>query len=117
MLAQNIHIEQVGNVAIATVITPLLSAAEGTEIIGELIDRMRYNNARHFILDLKEVEFMDSSFIGSLVSMLQDVSHMRGRILLCNCQENVAFLFKVTRLDSVFPIFETLDDAKDELIA
>lgn len=117
MLAQNIHVEQVGNVAIATVITPLLSAAEGTEVINELTERMRYNNARHFILDFKEVEFMDSSFIGSLVSLLQDVSHMRGRILLCNCQENVAFLFKVTRLDSVFPIFDSLDDAKEELNA
>ncbi len=115
MLAQNIHIEQVGNIAIATVVTPLLSSGEGQEVISELTDRMRYNNARHFILDLKEVEFMDSSFIGSLVSLLQDVEHVRGRIALCNCQENVAFLFKVTRLDTVFPMFESVEDAREEL--
>ena len=115
MLAQNIHVDQVGNIAIATVITPLLSVAEGAEIVAELTDRMRYNNARHFILDLKEVEFMDSSFIGALVGLLQDVSHMRGRIALCNCQENVAFLFKVTRLDNVFPIFDCVEDAQEEL--
>lgn len=115
MLAQNINVEQTGNIAVATVITPLLSVNEGQEIIGDLTERMRYNNARHFILDLKEVEFMDSSFLGSLVSLLQDVEHVRGRIALVNCQPNVAFLFKVTRLDSVFTMYDSVEDAKAEL--
>jgi anti-sigma B factor antagonist len=115
MLAQNINVEQTGNIAVATIITPLLSVNEGQEIIGELTERMRYNNARHFILDLKEVEFMDSSFLGSLVSLLQDVEHVRGRIALVHCQPNVAFLFKVTRLDAVFSMFESVEDAKTEL--
>lgn len=117
MLAQNVHVEQTGSIAIATIVTPLLSVNEGQEIIGELTERMRYNNARHFVLDLKEVEFMDSSFLGSLVSLLQDVEHVRGRIALANCQPNVAFLFKVTRLDTAFPIFESVDEAREELQA
>jgi len=36
-----------------------------------------------------------------------------GLIALAGCQENVAFLFKVTRLDSVFPMYDEVDDARD----
>jgi hypothetical protein len=35
--------------------------------------------------------------------------------VLANCQANVAFLFKVTRLDSVFTLCDSVEDAKDEL--
>ncbi|MEX2214563.1 MAG: STAS domain-containing protein [Phycisphaeraceae bacterium] len=115
MLAQNINVDQTGCLAVATVVTPLLSLGEGQEIVAELQERIRYSNASLFILDLAEVEFMDSGFIGMLVGFLQEVQAVRGRIVLAECQPNVAFLFKVTRLDSVFTICDTLEEAKDEL--
>ncbi len=81
------------------------------EVLDECMQRMRNDNARHFAFDLSPVEFLASACIGSLVGFLQDVEHMRGRIALAGCQDNVKFLFKVTRLDAVFPIFDELTDA------
>ncbi len=40
---------------------------------------------------------------------------MRGRIALAGCQDNVAFLFKVTKLDDIFVLFDDLDAALDQL--
>jgi anti-sigma B factor antagonist len=117
MLAQNVNVEQTGNLAIATVVTPLLSLAEGQDIVAELQECIRYGNASLFVLDMNEVEFMDSSFIGMLVQFLQEVQAVRGRIVLASCQTNVAFLFKVTRLDSVFTLCDSVEEAKDELLS
>lgn len=113
MLAQNVVVEQEGNMVIATVITPILSLSESQEVIVELNERVRYNNAQLFILDLAEVTFMDSSCIGTLVQFLQELEHVRGRMALANCNDNIAFLFKVTRLDGAFPVVESVDDAKE----
>ena len=115
MLAQNIHVEQSGCLAVATVVTPLLSLAEGQDIVAELQERIRYSNASLFLLDMTEVEFLDAAFLGMLVQFLQEVQAVRGRIVLANCQANVAFLFKVTRLDSIFTLCDSVEEAKDEL--
>lgn len=115
MLTQNVVIDQAGNLAVAKVTTPLLSATEGQEIIAALAERMRYSNASQFVLDLHEVEFMDSGFIGTLVSFLQDVQQMRGRIMIAAARPNVAFLFKVTRLDQVFALCDSVELAMKEL--
>ena len=115
MLAQNMTIDQTGNLAVATITTPLLSLSDGQEIVSELGERMRYSSVSLFVLDLHEVEFMDSGFIGSLVTFLQDVQAVRGRIVIAAAQPNVAFLFKVTRLDQVFCLVDSLEEAKKEL--
>lgn len=117
MFEQHIEIEQTGNLVVATIQTPLMSVTETQEIIDELSDRMRYDNARLFILDCAQVEFMDSGCLGGLVQFMQDLEHIHGRIALANCQPNVAFLFKVTRLDQVFHLYETIDEATEMLKA
>jgi len=32
---------------------------------------------------------------------------------LAGCKENVAFLFKVTRLDTVFPMYDEVEEAAE----
>ncbi len=115
MLAENVVVEQDGNLVVATVVTPLLSLSETQDVVLELNDLMRYNNAQLFILDLKEVTFMDSSCLGVLVQFLQDLEHVRGRLVLTNCNENIAFLFKVTRLDDAMPITDSVEEAREVL--
>jgi anti-anti-sigma factor len=62
------------------------------------------------------VEFLDSAGIGALVTLLQDLEHVRGRIALTHCQPNVAFLFKVTRLDAAIPLFDETAEAIEEFL-
>ena len=85
------------------------------ELIVELTERMRYDNAQYFVLDMSHVKFISSGCVGVLVEFLQDLAPARGRIALANCQDNVEFLFKVTRLDRVFEMFDDLGEACEEL--
>lgn len=84
---------------------------EMQEIVAECLERMRYNNAQHFVFDLSTVEFLASACLGALVGFMQEVEHVRGKIALVNCHDNVAFLFKVTRLDHVFEMYDDVQEA------
>src|SRR5688572_15258250 len=62
------------------------------------------------IVDFQSVEFIDSSGLGTFVSTLKRLGS-RDRILLCNLQPNVANTFKLTRMDRVFVIHSSVDEA------
>lgn len=109
------QLEQMGAIVTATIRSAELTGLTAQELMIDLSDRLRNDNARHFIFDLSEVEYMDSACIGALVEFLQDIEPMHGRIALACCSPNVEFLFKVTRLDNVFPIYEDVEDANIEL--
>ena len=111
MLTQNLKIEQQDTVVIATVTTSQLTLIESQEMIDELGQRLRNDNAQQFLLDLADVEFMSSACLGSLLQFLQELEHIRGRLVLANCQPNVALLFSVMRLDKIFALYDSVDEA------
>lgn len=111
MLCEGIELEQSGPVVTVRIAVPELTHTQMQELVDECLERMRCHNASFFAFDMSDVTFLASACLGLLVSLLQDLEHVRGRIALANCQQNVAFLFKVTRLDAVFPIYEDVRDA------
>ncbi|WP_432798104.1 STAS domain-containing protein [Poriferisphaera sp. WC338] len=111
MLPDGMEIEQDGQVATCRIEMSEVTHLEMQEMIDECMQIMRHDNIRNFVFDLSHVEFLASSCIGALVSFLQDLEHVKGKIALANCKENVSFLFKVTRLDSVFAIYDDVQDA------
>jgi len=115
MLAQGVDIEQNGQIITIRINLPEVSHNEMQNLVGECQDRIRCSNARHIVFDLSKVEFLDSSCVGSLVELLQEAEHVRGRIALAGCQQNVAFLFKVTRLDSIFVLHDDVNEAINSL--
>jgi anti-sigma B factor antagonist len=62
------------------------------------------------VVDLGAVEFVDSSGLGALVALLKQLSG-RGELVICGARETVMSMFKLTRLDKVFQIVATQDDA------
>lgn len=115
MVTTPMHIEQLATVVIAKLNDEQVTHLVMQELIVELMERVRFNNAHHFVIDLNGVEFMASACLGVLVGFMQDIEHGKGRIALACCQPNVAFLFKVTKLDTVFPLFDDVECAVAEM--
>ena len=111
MISNDTQIEQANNLVIAKIGGSELSGLQMQEVVNELTQHMRYENATFFVLDMINVQFIASDCLGCLVTFLRDLEHMRGRIALANCQPNVAFLFKVTRLDTAFALYDDLEEA------
>ncbi|SHI02816.1 STAS domain-containing protein [Marivita hallyeonensis] len=63
-----------------------------------------------FVLDLKEVEFIDSSGLGAVVASMKQLRP--GQVLeLAALQPIVAKVFRLTRMDSIFTIHDDADQA------
>jgi len=105
------EIERTGNRAVATFSTHEVTTMQMQEVVVELMEMMRNDAVQYFVLDMNSVEFISSGCLGSLVEFIQDLGHMRGKVALAHCHDNVSFLFKVTRLDSIFPLFDEVEDA------
>lgn len=70
---------------------------------------------RHIVLDLQNVQYMDSGCIGVLVELMTRLQNAGGRIALVNADPNVEYLFKLTRLDRLFPICRDVMRAIDSV--
>lgn len=62
------------------------------------------------VLDLTQVTFIDSSGLGAIVATMKHLAPER-RLLLAGLTPAVEKVFRLTRMDSVFQIFLTLEEA------
>jgi anti-sigma B factor antagonist len=111
----DIQIERNGPIAIVRVAgdVDLYTSPQLRKVLLDLAGE----TTRYLILDLEKVTYMDSSGLASLVEGLQRMEKYGGRLLLCSLQEMVQNVFELSRLDTVFPIFEDLETAQSSLSA
>ena len=67
-------------------------------------------NNLHVLVDLSEVEYIDSSGIASLVEGYQDAKSRNLSIGLVNISAAARQVLQLARLDQVFPIFDNVAD-------
>ena len=98
------EVQRIGPTAVATFTVTELTQEQGVTMLTELLDDLENSGATHFVLDIQNVQFMDSACLGCLVEALNRLSAGGGRIALANTANSVQYLFKMTQLDRVFPI-------------
>lgn len=76
----------------------------------DLVDEGKFE----IVVDLSEVDFIDSSGLGVLVGGLKRVKSREGFIALVCSQENILKIFRITGLNKVFPIYPSLDEVTME---
>jgi anti-anti-sigma factor len=65
----------------------------------------------HIVVNLGQVNFIDSSGLTSLVAGMRDATKVEGSFRICNVHPEAKLVFEVTMMDSVFDIFETETEA------
>lgn len=68
----------------------------------------------HIIVNLGQVNFIDSSGLTSLVAGMRDADKVQGSFRICNVHPEAKLVFEVTMMDSVFEIFDTEVEALGE---
>jgi len=76
----------------------------------ELLKKIENGNVK-VIVDLSQSEFVDSSFLGSLVSGLKRATMKNGDLKIVGLQPTVRAMFELTRLYRIFDVFETQAEA------
>lgn len=91
-----------GDVLAVRVAEARLDAAGATSFKDEM-RRVMGLGGKTVLLDLGQVDFMDSSGLGALIAVLKAMPPDR-LLELKNLQPNVQRVFRLTRMDSVFTI-------------
>jgi anti-sigma B factor antagonist len=77
------------------------------ESLNTLIER----RPARLVIDLAQVDHMDSSGLGTLVRVFQQVNGYKGKMALAAMNRRVRNSFEITRLDQFFAIRETVEEA------
>ncbi len=85
----------------------LYNAQELRDIIHNQVD----SGIKSLILSFKNVSYIDSSGIGSLLHIIRTAWALKIRIAFADLTEPVMNLIELTKLRSFFPIAESMDDA------
>ncbi|MCG6552345.1 MAG: STAS domain-containing protein [Candidatus Magnetominusculus sp. LBB02] len=63
------------------------------------------------IVNLKDIKYIDSSGIATFVEALKKMMAYKGRLKIVNVPERVMEIFKFSKLDQVFDIYGSIEDA------
>ncbi len=63
------------------------------------------------VIDLSAVPYMDSSGVATLVEAMQVARRNNGKLVLAALQDKVRSIFEIARLDMVFKIVDTVEQA------
>lgn len=80
----------------------------------EKIRKIVDDGADYILLDMGQVQFMDSSGLGALVSVLKYMGAEK-RFEIASLSQMVEKVFKLTRMDEVFCVHNSAQDAFDSL--
>jgi anti-sigma B factor antagonist len=83
------------------------TAPQLRERLVELVE----SGARRVVVDLGRVEFLDSTGLGVLVGALKRLRGVGGELSLVCAQERLLKIFRITGLDRVFTLHESVDAA------
>lgn len=87
-----------------------LDLASGS-MLKEEVKKLFDKNVTSIHLNLNRVEFINSSGLGSLVSIMKEVRLAKGRFTLSDLANYVQEIFEITQLSHIFEIFLTEAEA------
>ena len=64
------------------------------------------------ILDLTEVEYMDSAGMGAIINYYVSAQRRGNKLIAAGCNYRVVELFKLTHVDSLIPMTATVEEAE-----
>lgn len=102
--------KQIEDVLVIEIKGEIMGGAESEsyrKIIYEAIEQDKV----FIVADLKEATWMNSSGLGMLISGLTSLRSSGGDLRLANISEKVRRPLEITKLESVFLIYNSVDDA------
>lgn len=82
--------------------------------VEELTSYFRYLRDKKItrtVLNLQGLDWMGSIGLGALISCVTTMRNAGGDVHLCNLNEKLKSIMKITRLDHVFAIFDSVEQA------
>ena len=107
-------VETVGGVTVASFADEELTNDQVIEAVGEQLSNLAEGvGSGRLVLNFREVRFMSSSMLAVLLKFSKKVTAGQGRLKLCSIAPNLKEIFKITRFDRLFEIYDEESAALD----
>ena len=83
-----------------------LVLGEGTSLLRDTLQGLVGRGQKKILLNLGDVSYIDSSGLGALVSGYTSLTGQQGQLKLVNLTKKVHDLLQITKLVTVFEIFD-----------
>ncbi len=90
-----------------------ITIGKGDVTLRKEISELVHNEKKKVLLNLRKVDFIDSSGIGEIVRSFTTIQKNGGKLKLLHLESRVRDLFTITRLITIFETFENEKDAVD----
>ncbi len=93
-----------------------LDLSTAPQLRGTVVDLID-TGVRHVVFDLSGVSFLDSTALGMLLRSFERIRTVGGRMAVVLGDPSVRRVFKLTQLDEVLPLYDSLAQAEAALLA
>ena len=109
---RRIDIEEVGDVTVAKFVDKKILDEANIQTIGsQLFALVDEDGRRKIVLDFSQVEYLSSAALGKLIIMDKKAKSAKAKLRLCCIRPDIYEVFEITRLNKIFDIHETQEDA------
>lgn len=104
----NIEFDKKGDVGIVSISGRLIvaNARSFKETFADIIEK-----ANFIVLDLTDMEYVDSMGLGSIISFYKALQEQDGDLCIACLQSKPKTLFQITKVYLIFDVFDTLNEA------
>ena len=89
----------------------LIRLGESAEFFSSALEGVLKNDNGNVIIDFTKIDYIDSTGIGELVGYLGKFTTQNRKLILVNPSERIQKLLKLAKLDAVFKIYNTEEEA------
>jgi len=104
------HAQQ-GNILIVTPEMDSLDAKDSNEFKEKVMELIKTSGLNKVIFDLRRVQFIDSSGLGTFLSVLRTLHSHGGELKLACMSKPIRTMFELVSMHKIFEIFNSTDDA------
>jgi len=79
--------------------------------IKKIFDKIISEKKQKILVNFKDVTYIDSSGLATLVEMLKHIRGYNGKLKLSNLSSKIKSLFEITKLDKLFDIVSNEEEA------
>jgi anti-sigma B factor antagonist len=88
-----------------------MTLGEGDEMLKDRINTLVGQGKKKLVLNLDGVPYIDSAGLGEIVRTYTTVSRQGGKLKLLNLTKRIQDLLSITKLLTVFEVFDTEQEA------
>ncbi len=110
----DIRQRQSGNIAVLE-LAGRLTVNDKPGLLKEAVVSAVESGARHVLLDLSGVHYIDSTRLGEIIASHVTVTRRGGRLRLVGTPDRITELLAIAGLAGVFERYATVDDAAKQL--